>query len=404
MGNKASTTKTKDINLEGLLRTAMKLAYIAIADLYEYREEIKPAIDKITNNKEKMLTIKVDRNRIYEEATGRFVGKVKQLDDSGSLMHEKPVIEFKDTDELDVDGSGFRREYYAVYFRKCITNMFEGNGRRMLPRKDCTKKDELRALGIAIVECILNGDCGFPYLHPAVYKTIIGCDSDEVDRYLSIDDIPDGEVRMITEQIRDATTEDELSQLVASDDATFLNYIGWPPGQKITMSNRDVLLQYITRWFIIDHRHNEIEQLRHGLSYMGFLDTIKSKAWFEPLFVYSEQYSITAKYMKDKLMSVLDKLETKNNQEKRSKEFAVKCIDSIDDKQARLLFAFITNLYDPPIEEESLEVRFNRRNPDRILPESYTCLNILILPLGNKDLDSFKDSFLKAIMEQSSLL
>ena len=98
------------------------------------------------------------------------------------------------------------------------------------------------------------------------------------------------------------------------------------------MSNRDVLLQYITRWFIIDHRHNEIEQLRHGLSYMGFLDTIKSKAWFEPLFVYSEQYSITAKYMKDKLMSVLDKLETKNNQEKRSKEFAVKCIDSIDGK------------------------------------------------------------------------
>jgi phage shock protein PspC (stress-responsive transcriptional regulator) len=45
------------------------------------------------------------------------------------------------------------------------------------------------------------------------------------------------------------------------------------------MSNRDVLLQYITRWFIIDHRHNEIEQLKHGLSYMGFLDIIKSKTW-----------------------------------------------------------------------------------------------------------------------------
>jgi hypothetical protein len=65
---------------------------------------------------------------------------------------------------------------------------------------------------------------------------------------------------------------------------------------------------------------------------MGFLDIIKSKLWFEPVFVYSEQYSITAKYMKDKLMSVLDKLETNNNQEKRSKEFAVKCIDSLDGK------------------------------------------------------------------------
>ena len=65
---------------------------------------------------------------------------------------------------------------------------------------------------------------------------------------------------------------------------------------------------------------------------MGFLDIIKSKTWFEPLFVYSEQYSITAKYMKDKLMSVLDKLKTNNNQEERSKEFAVKCIDSLDGK------------------------------------------------------------------------
>jgi hypothetical protein len=65
---------------------------------------------------------------------------------------------------------------------------------------------------------------------------------------------------------------------------------------------------------------------------MGFLDIIKSKLWFEPVFVYSEQYSITAKYMKDKLMSVLDKLETNNNQEKRSKEIAVKCIDSLDGK------------------------------------------------------------------------
>jgi hypothetical protein len=76
----------------------------------------------------------------------------------------------------------------------------------------------------------------------------------------------------------------------------------------------------------------------------------------------------------------------------------------IADKQARLLFAFIKTLYDPPIEEESLEVRFNTHNPDRILPKSYTCLNILILPLANKDVDSFKDSFWKETMDQTSLL
>lgn len=73
---------------------------------------------------------------------------------------------------------------------------------------------------------------------------------------------------------------------------------------------------------------------------------------------------------------------------------------SVSDTQARLLFAFITNLYDPPLEEESMEVIFNTHNPDRLLPESYTCLNRLLLPLGNKDINHFRESFFKAIMEQ----
>lgn len=174
---------------------------IAISDLYVYRDEIIPLIDKIIGNRESMITIKIDRNKIFEEATGRFVGKVKQLAKISSPVHEKPVITFNDTDILDVDGSGFRREYYSVYFRKCIANLFEGQGRQMLPKKDCTKKDELKALGIAIVECVLNGDCGFPYLHRGIYKAIIGCDSDEIDPHCNLNDIPDGEVRMVVQQV-----------------------------------------------------------------------------------------------------------------------------------------------------------------------------------------------------------
>ncbi|XP_052065694.1 uncharacterized protein LOC127705419 isoform X2 [Mytilus californianus] len=347
-----------------------------------------------------MISIKIDRNKIYEEATGRFVGKVKQLAKISSPMHEKPVITFNDTDVLDVDGSGFRREYYSVYFRKCIANLFEGQGRQMLPKKDCTKKDELKALGIAIVECVLNGDCGFPYLHRGIYKAIIGCDSDEIDQHCNLKDIPNGEVQMVVQQINDANTDGEITEILASDLASFISYVGWPVGQTVTMTNRHVLLQYILRWFIIDHRQNEIDQLRHGLSYMGFLDAIKSNDWFEPLFVYSEQYSITARYMKDKLNPVLEKLEAKTEKEINCVKFAKACIDSLDDTQARLLFAFVTNLNDPPLEEESMEIIFNTQNPDRLLPESYTCLNRLLLPLGNKDINHFKESFFKAIMEQ----
>lgn len=69
---------------------------IAISDLYVYRDEIIPLIDKIIGNRESMITIKIDRNKIFEEATGRFVGKVKQLAKISSPVHEKPVITFND--------------------------------------------------------------------------------------------------------------------------------------------------------------------------------------------------------------------------------------------------------------------------------------------------------------------
>lgn len=169
--------------------------------MYAYREEIKPAIEKIVGNKESMLTIKVDRNKIYEAAASRFTGKIKQLSGINRPIHEKPVIDFGDTDLLDVDGSGFRREYYSVYFRQCLSRLFEGNGRQMVPKKDITIKDELKALGIAIVECILNEDCGFPYLHVAIYKTIVGCSPEEIEIHLNISDLPDSQVKMVVQQV-----------------------------------------------------------------------------------------------------------------------------------------------------------------------------------------------------------
>jgi hypothetical protein len=69
---------------------------------------------------------------------------------------------------------------------------------------------------------------------------------------------------------------------------------------------------------------------------------------------------------------------------------------SIVDAQARLLFAFITGLYDPPITEESFTVEFNN-NQTMCFPTSYTCLNKLILPLANPNIETFKESFWGAL-------
>ena len=98
------------------------------------------------------------------------------------------------------------------------------------------------------------------------------------------------------------------------------------------IQNRHSLLHYITKWFVIDQRLSDIEQIKKGLQYMGFLDTIKENTWFEPLFVYSEQYSITAKYVKQKLEPLIDKLPAKTDQQKKSQKLAKICIEDIDGK------------------------------------------------------------------------
>ncbi|XP_063401031.1 uncharacterized protein LOC134685306 [Mytilus trossulus] len=386
--------------LEGLLKDAMRLAHVAVSDIYSYREGIKPAIDKITGDKEKVVQMEVEKKKIYEHAMARYIGKIRSMRTGMKPTHECPVITFigEDENEFDVDGSGFRRQYYSIFFQECLRRLFEGSGRNQLPKHDLTKKEEFTALGIAIVEAILNGDCGFPYMNNAVFMLILGKSDDEIDQTLIITDIPLGDVWNTVKKIQDAKTESEMTEAISEDSANFLNFIGWPGGQLMTLKNKHSLLHYITKWYVIDQRLSEIDQLKKGLNYMGFLDTIRSNTWFEPLFVYSEQYSITANYVKQKLEPLLDKLPTKTDTQRKAQKQAKLCIDALDETQARLLFAFITGLYDPPIIEETFCVEFNT-NPDMCYPTSYTCLNKLFLPLGNKDIDKFKESFWAALYD-----
>lgn len=292
----------------------------------------------------------------------------------------------------------FEDNIIQPFFQECIKKLFEGSARNKLPKHDLSKKEEFTALGIAIVEAILNGDCGFPYLNRAIYMMIINKSQDEIEQSLNINDIPVGDVSCIVNEIQEAKTEEDMTRIVSDDKANFLNFIGWPGGQAMTLKNRHSLLHYITKWYVIDQRLTEIEQFKKGLNYMGFLDTIKDNTWFEPLFVHAEQYSITAGYIRMKLEPLLDRLPTATDKQKKAQKLAKLCIESIDDAQARLLFAFITGLYDPPIVEEVFYVEFNN-DPSMCYPTSYTCLNKLILPLGNSNIEKFKESFWGALSD-----
>jgi hypothetical protein len=147
--------------------------------------------------------MEVKKDQIYEHAMARYIAKIKSLRSGMLPTHECPVITFtgSDYDPLDVDGSGFRRQYYTIFFQECLKRLFESSGRNKLPIHDISKKEELTALGIAIVEAILNGDCGFPYLNKAVFMMICDKSQDEVEQNLNINDIAIGAVRSIVSQV-----------------------------------------------------------------------------------------------------------------------------------------------------------------------------------------------------------
>jgi len=118
-------------------------------------------------------------------------------------LHAKPTIVFITDGKKEDYGEGPRREFYSQFFQKCICDqrMFVGSGRRMVPSNDVSKGNDLQfsALGVAIVEAILNGESGFPYLNEALYHFIIG--DENYEQYLRIDELPDKDIEQLIEQV-----------------------------------------------------------------------------------------------------------------------------------------------------------------------------------------------------------
>jgi len=67
------------------------------------------------------------------------------------------------------------------------------------------------------------------------------------------------------------------------------------------------------------------------------------------------------------------------------------------DHEAAFLFQFITGLDDVPPYNFSIQVAFNRKNRNATLPEAITCIQRLLIPLGNTSRLEFYKSFDVAI-------
>lgn len=165
-------------------------------DFWMYKEKIRPILEQISGNEQIKQCMKVQRSDMYTTAMSHYKGKVGEIRrKSVSIRHESLMIIFDDSGQFDYDGGGYRREFYSTFFQKAIRDrgLFVGNYPRLLPNFTQDRLDDLTAVGIGIVEAILNFDCGFPYLHPGLYHFMM--DHDDFEHYLMVDDIPNPAVK-----------------------------------------------------------------------------------------------------------------------------------------------------------------------------------------------------------------
>lgn len=99
------------------------------------------------------------------------------------------------------------------------------------------------------------------------------------------------------------------------------------------MKTRDLLVQQLVRWSIIDKRKTSLDKLKQGLSHMGFLEATKKNEQLLPLLVYSSQYSVTADYLRRKLMPQVEQLDTKEESQRQAKHFMTEYLKDISGKR-----------------------------------------------------------------------
>ncbi|XP_022301112.1 uncharacterized protein LOC111109321 [Crassostrea virginica] len=375
-------------------RIADVAQYPTCANFWMYKEKIRPILEQIIGDEQIKQSLKVQRSDMYAAAMSHYKGRVSNVRrGSGSIRHESLMILFDDCGVHNYDGGGFRREFHSAFFQTALrdTGLFVGNYPRLVPNYTQDRLDDLTALGIGIVEAILNFDCGFPYLNPGLYYFMAG--NEDFEQYLLVDDIPNPAVKHVVNQLLECETNDEINDVIQSEEGAIVNHIGWPTGKKFNIQNREQLIHMLTRHSIIDERRPAIDALRKGLNFLNFFDRIKDHtSLMEPLFIYSAEYSINKEYLKEILLPALENLKPADEKQQKAKEYAIQSVKEINDDEAKALYHFITGLCSPTVGQEQLSAEF-MSNPKQKLPESMTCFQTLRIPVGNKDFHEFKDSF-----------
>ncbi|XP_052065698.1 uncharacterized protein LOC127705422 [Mytilus californianus] len=315
-----------------------------------------------------------------------------------------PKIEFSRFDvnftsggrgERVVDFGGPTREFFTLLlddFKKSDLNMFEGQGGYLLPvyNKAAIAGEIFHGFGKTIVISALHGGQGFPFFPPFVLSYFRGR---EYEHELSTLFIVNSYLKDYIDKINAADSQEELNRTIGEDTERFMDNCGWSCTDMVTIRNRLYYVQTLLQWDLVDKRSTSLNEIRLGLNCLQFLDKVKQLPEFEHLLLVRSKRVTTAQFIKEKLTPQVHVLETGNADEEKAKKFTLKCLDDLEDKEASRLFQFITGLDDVPTYDFSMEVDFNKTHKKSKLPEAVTCIQKLLIPLGNKTILEFYSSF-----------
>ena len=147
----------------------------------------------------------IDRENIFEIAMKHYRSKFK----NEKQVFETPIINFRHGGIIEREGygPGVTKDFYSQFFQKSLfeNRMFVGEGRCLVPSNEQTHSDRehFASLGVAIVESILNNDCGFPYLSQTIFNYLMDI---EFESHMCVEELPPGDVKALVELVRSIIT------------------------------------------------------------------------------------------------------------------------------------------------------------------------------------------------------
>lgn len=386
MGNSDSTVKSPRVDVDDITDRRAQ-------DTTDSFKNIVDNIKRMQTGRKKMIS--VDR----EDVLSVMFPYLKQPHSELSPLDIS--FECDGVSERAVDLGGPSRELFTLLFQEFLQptlGIFEGHGGFVLPvnNKKAIDTRIFRAFGKAVVICFCTDSHGpgFPYFPPFVVSYLIGR---EYEHELSSLFVVNKYLKEFITDITNCNNQDELDDVLGNDEERFTDNCGWPGVERVTMTNRWSFVQTLLQWDLIDKRKAALDDIKEGLNTFNFLEETKSLPEFERIFRLRNKEKTAADFIQQKLIPEVQKLKPENQEEENAQKQMVKCLQILEDNESAYLFQFITGLDDVPPYNFSIQVAFNKKNRQATLPEAITCIQRLLIPLGNKSRLDFYKSFDVAI-------